>query len=362
MNTPRHKKRALVAMSGGVDSSVAAALLKKKGYDVIGITMEIWPSKKDNFGGCCSATAVNDAKSVADKLGIKHYVLNFREAFKEAVINNFISEYKNGRTPNPCVRCNQFLKFDHLLKKADELGAEILATGHYASVKKGENGLYSLHKSADKHKDQSYALYVMSQEALKRTIFPLEDITKTETREIAKKLGLSVADKKDSQEICFIEDNNYGKFLSENVPETIMPGRIFDMESNVVGMHRGIAFYTVGQRKGIGVQFSKPFYVVHIDKETNSIVIGDEKDTLGKKLEAEGIIWTSISAPLKAIKATAKIRYNSEEAECRIIPKGLDKAEVSFKKPVKAITPGQSVVFYKDNIVLGGGIISCQIR
>jgi tRNA-specific 2-thiouridylase len=362
------KKRVLAAMSGGVDSSVAAALLKQKGYDVIGITMEIWPPRSRaesrgsgqaspvNFGGCCSATAVDDAKKVAKTLKIPHYVLNFRDEFRKAVIDDFISEYRLGRTPNPCIVCNQKIKFELLMKKADELGAAYVATGHYASIRK--NGkTFELIKGADKKKDQSYFLYSMSPEVLPRVLFPVGETTKTKTRQIAKKLGLSVADKKDSQEICFIEDNNYGRFLSENIPGAICPGPIYNSDGQQVGMHKGIIFYTIGQRKGLGVQFAKPCYVLHIDAASNSIVVGEEKYLLGKELIADNIKWISIPAPKGEISVKAKIRYNSEETEAKVRPLPNGECSVVFKSPVKAITPGQSVVFYKNNIVLGGGII-----
>lgn len=354
-------------MSGGVDSSVAAALLKKKGFDVIGITMDIWPTRSraesrdsgqaSNFGGCCSAKAVEDAKSVCDRLGIPHYTMNFRDSFKEAVIDNFISEYLNARTPNPCIRCNEIIKFRELLKKADELGADYLATGHYAVITNGKK-MNELRKSKDRKKDQSYFLYSMGQEALKRTLFPVGELTKTVTRQIAAKLGLKVADKKDSQEICFIEDNNYGRFLAENSKEPVKPGPIYDIDGNQVGMHRGIIYYTIGQRKGIGLPFGKPFYVIKIDKENNAVVVGEEKETLGKELLAENVVWTSIEPPTKKIKAKAKIRYASEEVDTVITPEENNRARVSFKRAVKSITPGQSVVFYKGDIVLGGGIIA----
>lgn len=360
MKKNRPNKKVLVAMSGGVDSSVAAAILKQKGYDVIGITMEIWPKAADNFGGCCSSSAVDDAKKVADKIGIPHYVLNFKDYFKDTVINNFIEEYKNGRTPNPCIRCNQYVKFEHLLKKADELGAPLIATGHYAVATKGKD-IYELRKSADRKKDQSYVLYVMGQDALRRTIFPLGNLTKTKTRKIAKKLGLSVADKKDSQEICFIEDNNYARFLLENIKDPVKPGPIFDTDGNRLGTHSGIIYYTVGQRKGIGIQFGKPFYVVGIDKEKNSIIIGEEKYAFGRKLLADNIKWTSVEPPKIPFNAKAKIRYASDEVDAKIIPLENGIVEVDFKKNVRAITPGQSVVFYKKDLVVGGGIICRRI-
>ncbi|MFA5097693.1 MAG: tRNA 2-thiouridine(34) synthase MnmA [Candidatus Margulisiibacteriota bacterium] len=364
--TTRRRKKVLAAMSGGVDSSVAAALLKKKGYDVIGITMQIWPLRSraesrgsglaPNFGGCCGISAVEDAKKVAKSLKIPHYVLNFREEFKKEVVDDFISEYRRGRTPNPCVICNQKIKFDLLINKADELGADHVATGHYASIVKNGKS-FELKKGSDKKKDQSYFLYSMGKEALPRVLFPVGDTTKTKTRQIAKQLGLSIHDKKDSQEICFIEDNNYGRFLSDNIPGAISPGPIYNTEGVRVGMHKGIIFYTIGQRKGLGVQFGKPCYVLHIDPDSNSIVVGEEKYLMGKELIADNVKWLSIPAPKDDLQVKAKIRYNSEETEAKVVPLPNNECRVVFKSPVKAITPGQSVVFYKNNVVLGGAII-----
>jgi tRNA-specific 2-thiouridylase len=342
----------VVAMSGGVDSSVAAALLKEQGHDVIGITMQVWPSKK-SFGGCCSLEAVNDAKKVADKLGIPHYVLNFRDVFQKDVIDNFVEEYKQGRTPNPCIRCNQFIKFDHLHRKALELGAEYVATGHYARIENGK-----LLKGKDKRKDQAYVLYMMNQESLAHTLYPLGEMTKEEVRKLAKKYELPVAEKEESQEICFVEDDDYGRFIKENCPEAVKPGPIMDKNGNILGQHDGIAFYTLGQRKGIGSHKSLPKYVVALDREKNAVIIGDQKDILGKELIADNVSYISGKAPAKPLKIRAKIRYNSPEAEAVICPMGKERVKVEFEKPQRAITPGQSVVFYIGDEVIGGGIIS----
>jgi len=357
--------KVVVAMSGGVDSSVAAALLKEQGYDVIGITMQVWPSKK-SFGGCCSLEAVTDAKKVADKLDIPHYVLNFRDVFQKDVINNFVEEYKQGRTPNPCIRCNQFIKFDHLHKKALELGAGYVATGHYARIinyeLRNQNDEiihnYQLLKGKDQKKDQAYVLYMMNQENLGQTIFPLGDLTKDEVRRMAKDFNLPVAEKEESQEICFVEDDDYSRFIKENCPDAIKPGRILDKKGNVVGQHDGIAFYTLGQRKGIGSHKGDPKYVIGIDRGKNAIVIGDQEDTFGKELVAEQVSYVSGQAPKEPLEIKARIRYNSPEEEARLEAEVQAKARVIFKKPQRAITPGQSVVFYKGDEVIGGGIIS----
>jgi len=363
----KNKGKVLVAMSGGVDSSVAAALLKEQGYDLIGVTMQVWPSQKA-LGGCCSLDAVNDAKAVADKLGIPHYTLNFRNEFKAKVIDDFVSEYKRGRTPNPCIRCNQFIKFDYLMRKARELGAEYVATGHYARILGGstkyklQSTNYKLQKGLDRRKDQAYVLYMMNQEMLAHTLFPLGELTKEQVRTTAKDLGLAVHDKEESQEICFIEDDNYGRFLKEVCPEAVKPGPILDMKGNVVGKHDGIAFYTLGQRKGVGAHRSLPKYVVRIDVEKNAVIIGDQEDTLGTELIADHINYVSSQEPFKPLDVMAKIRYNSTEEPAVLYPlekdNGQDKVKVIFKKPQRAITPGQSVVFYKGDEVLGGGIIN----
>lgn len=350
MNT----NRVLVAMSGGVDSSVSAALLKEKGFEVIGITMQIWPSGKA-FGGCCSTQAVEDAKRVAESLDIPHYVLNFRSLFEEKVIKNFCEEYRAGRTPNPCIKCNQHIKFNALLKKADEVDAHYVATGHYARIEKS-NEIYKLLKGIDRKKDQAYVLYPMTQKNLSRTLMPLGYLTKEKVRKIARELKLKVAEREESQEICFVPDEDYGKFLKDYIPEAVHPGPILDKEGNILGMHGGIMFYTIGQRKGLG-SFGEPKYVISIDKERNALIIGSKDETLGNELIAEDIKLPHLERLQERMKVTAKIRYNSPEAEALLKPIGKDKVHVKFKKSQKSITPGQAVVFYRGEEVIGGGII-----
>lgn len=348
-------KKVVIAMSGGVDSSVAAALLKQQGYEVIGITMQIWEPKSD-FGGCCSISAINDARSVAQKLGIPHYVLNFRKEFESLVINNFIEEYKNGRTPNPCIRCNQFIKFDLLIKKAKKLGADYIATGHYARIVKTQGSIFKLLIGKDPLKDQSYVLYSMNQESLSYTLFPLGELTKKEVRKIAKELDLSVSEKQESQEICFVENNDYGSFIEKRFPKYFKPGFIFDMKSNVVGKHKGILYYTIGQRKGIGAHKNKK-YVVKIDVKNNALIIGEDKDLLRNSLVAEDINFISGKSHKKCIEICAKIRYNSPAVDAKLTFMCNSNANIEFKHPQRAVTPGQSVVFYYMDEVLGGGII-----
>jgi|SRR3989338_411025 len=340
-------------MSGGVDSSVAAALLKEQGYDLVGVTMQVWPNQ-EAFGGCCSLEAVDDAKEVANRLEIPHYTLNFRDIFQKQVIDNFVEEYKNGRTPNPCIRCNQFIKFDYLMQKARELGAKKVATGHYARIER-RTDKYILKKGRDHKKDQAYVLYMMNQKSLARTLFPLGGMTKADVRKLAKKDGLPVHDKAESQEICFIEDDNYGRFLKDVCPEAVKPGPIVDLKGKVVGQHEGIAFYTLGQRKGIGAHKGQPKYVVRLDVQNDTVVIGDQNDILGRELLATQVSYVSGEAPGEPLPIKAKIRYNSPEAEAVLYPDNM----IIFKAPQLAITPGQSVVFYKGDEVIGGGIISC---
>jgi len=356
--------KVVVAMSGGVDSSVTAALLKEEGYQVIGATMQIWPSNEladeaDKFGGCCGLDAVSDAKMVAYRLGIPHYVMNFRDIFAQKVIANFCREYSLGRTPNPCIRCNEYIKFDALLGRAKELDADFVATGHYARIERDEvSGRYLLKKGVDRRKDQSYVLYVMTQNQLRHALMPLGGFTKERARQIARELGLPVADKTESQEICFIPDGDYTRFLKEYMPQAAQPGPILDRDGNTLGEHRGILFYTVGQRKGLGISAREPLYVVAIDRERNAIIVGTKREVYGDELIAADLNWIAMESPKQPIELKAKIRYRHREADAVItsLVNG-DKAHVKFKQPQMAITPGQAIAFYRKDAVVGGGTI-----
>ena len=354
------KEKVVIGMSGGVDSSVAAYILKEQGYDVTGITMQVWPDSEDFFereGGCCSLSAVNDARRVADKLGIYFYVLNFKEIFEKKVINNFIDEYLNGRTPNPCIVCNKYIKFEELLQKSEQLGAYYVATGHYATVSFDEkSGRYLLLRAKDDKKDQTYALYNMTQYQLQHTLMPLGPYRKTEIREIAEKIGLEVANKPDSEEICFVPDNNHGRFIAEAVPGKVKPGNFIDENGKIIGKHKGIVNYTIGQRKGLGMSFGKPMFVIDILPNTNEVVLGSEKSIMKKSLYAEDVNLIPFETLNEPMRVTAKIRYMAKETEATIMPykNGI---KVEFDDAVRAITKGQSVVFYDGDIVVGGGII-----
>lgn len=359
------KKKVVIGMSGGVDSSVAAALLLEDGYDVVGLTMRLWDGEEicgqHMDGTCCSASAVEDAKYVCYKLGIEHHVLDFRREFDKCVIDYFVGEYQNGRTPNPCIACNKFLKFDAMLKKAELLGADYVATGHYASVEYDDiRGRYLLKRAMSSAKDQTYALYSLNQEQLAKTLMPLGRLeNKDETRAIAQRLGLITAKKPDSMEICFVPDNDYAGFIHRRTGERDIPGNFVDVQGNVLGQHRGIIHYTVGQRKGLGVTFGKPMFVLRIDAQKNEIVLGEKGTEFSDTLIADKVNFIPFDKLTQSIRVAAKVRYSAKEAEATVEPIADGCVKVTFDSPQRAITPGQAVVFYEigGNVVIGGGII-----
>lgn len=353
-------------MSGGVDSSVAAALLVEQGYDVIGITMKTWGFMEvggapKHESGCCSLDAIFDAKSVANKLDIPHYTFDFTKTFEETVINNFIDEYLNGRTPNPCVVCNRKVKWEELLAKADSLDAKYIATGHYARIEfNAQTNRYCIKNSADSGKDQTYALWGVKQLHLARTLLPLGDFTKSEIRELAEKYELKTANKPDSQEICFVADNNYERFLRERIPDKIsqIEKGNFIYKNEIIGEHKGIPFYTIGQRRGLGIATGNPIYVKEIDKKKNNIILSDKEDLEGNTVNAVDVNYVSTSCLKNNSIVLAKIRYADKASPAIVVESGENKFTISFLKPKSAITPGQSVVLYDDlGYLLAGGII-----
>lgn len=355
------KKKVVIGMSGGVDSSVAAYLLKEQGYDVIGIMMKLAPDDPEyaeNEGGCCSLSAANDARRVADILDIPFYVMNFKHSFEENVIKNFVSEYLNGKTPNPCVQCNKKIKFNEFLRKAQGLGADYIATGHYAEVLQDSNGRYVLKRSEDDKKDQTYMLYNLTQEQLAHTLMPCGKYKKTEIRAIAEKIGLEVFRKKDSQEICFIPDNNHGNFIRKFCGEDkVKIGNFVTKEGKFLGKHKGIVNYTIGQRKGLGIALGKPAFVTDINPVNNQVVIGDEEDIFKNELIATDVNLICIDELIEPMEVLGKVRYSAKLSPCTIYPYEDGKIRVVFRENQRAITKGQSVVLYKDDFVVGGGII-----
>jgi len=342
--------RVVVGMSGGVDSSSAAAILKNKGYEVIGLTMKLW----EDGSRCCSIEDVYDAKRVAAQLGIPHYVVNLKEDFEKKVVNYFIKEYLSGRTPNPCVVCNSKIKFGSFLQKAMEIDAKFVATGHYAKVEhKDGSKRYILKRGKDSDKDQSYFLAMLTQESLSKTILPLSNYMKDEAREIASQMELKVANKEESQEVCFVPDGNYANFISRRA--NFQEGDIVDKDGNILGKHDGIVNYTIGQRRGIGKPRDKPFYVTKIDANANTIAVGDEEDLYSKHLIARDLNWIGIKKLDSEMEVQVRIRHKHVPATAVIYPRDGGEVLVEFKKPQRAITPGQLAVFYSGDIVIGSG-------
>lgn len=360
--TARPGARVVVAMSGGVDSSVAAALLVEQGFQVIGVTLQLWPAHLplEHEGGCCSLAAVEDARRVANRIGIPYYVLNFEELFEDHVIRPFVQAYSAGRTPNPCIVCNEQVKFGALLARALELDADYLATGHYARVTWDPvEGRYALCRAADPRKDQSYALYGLTQEQLARTLFPLGPYTKVAVRQMAAERGLPVAAKPDSQELCFVGGGDYREFLRRYAPESLRPGEIVDLEGRVLGRHQGVALYTVGQRRGLGVagRDGEPLYVLRLEPETNRVVVGTREQVGSVELRAGRVNWVAWPGPPAGERAvTARVRSHAPEAPAVVAGEG-EGVRTRFLDPQPGVAPGQSVVWYDGDRVAGGGII-----
>jgi len=355
-------KRVVVAMSGGVDSATAAVVLLDRGYQVIGMMMRLWAEEDAAGEGgsanrCCSPEAVDDARQVCQLLGIPFYLVNYEREFKRHVVDTFVAEYCRGRTPNPCLACNRRIKFDLLLRHALALDAQYLATGHYARIREVD-GTYQLCKGVDLAKDQSYVLYMLGQAELRHLLFPIGDYTKSQVRAIARQRALPVAGREESQDLCFVRDNDYRRFLSEYAPDAIRPGPIFDSTGRLLGEHKGLPFYTIGQRSGLGISAPEALYVLEIDLSRNALIVGPASELGRSELIAEEVSYVSGHAPPAPIQVTAKIRRQARLARATLIPLDGNRAQLIFTRPLRDITPGQGVVFYQGDVVLGGGIIA----
>ncbi len=360
------KKTVVVAMSGGVDSSLTAVLLKEQGYNIVGITMRLWDEEdtaRASFSDnpCCSLEMADGARAVCDQIGAPHYVVDFREFFRKEVVDDFYRQYLIGMTPNPCVRCNTFIKWQPLVRKKEMLGADLIATGHYARCLFNDaEDYYELHRGIDLSKDQTYFLWGLTGEQLKNTLLPLGEYTKEKVRELAAEYDLPTAQRPESMEVCFIPDNNYRNFISERLEQdgvTVSTGDIIDTKGNLLGKHKGYHNFTIGQRKGLGIAIGRPAYVKSIIPEDNVIVVADDDELTANHLKAESMSWINGIPVGGRFRAEVKIRYRDPGKDAYIIPEGDSKIRVEFIEPVRAVTPGQSVVIYQGDRVLGGGII-----